>query len=154
MEPDFFLDVDLDDDVKLDDYNDTLSTYKEWKSIYREIKLNLLLEQGKRIEFDIDNISKFITIDSNDYDVVPVKNICCTVSGMTFILNDSKIEKLTLKLHCIENQNGEIVKAILKDGMFLTIKQVLIGNHLFFNMIPTSLQEHRDKQLEKIISKK
>jgi hypothetical protein len=153
MEPDFFLDVDLDDDVKLDDYNDALSTYKEWKSIYREIKLNLLLEQGKRIEFDIDNISKFITLDSND-DVVPMKNICCTVSGMTFILNDSKIEKLTLKVHCIENQNGEIVKAILKDGLFLTIKQVLIGNHLFFNMIPTSLQEHRDKQLEKIIPKK
>jgi hypothetical protein len=83
-----------------------------------------------------------------------MKNICCTVSGMTFILNDSKIEKLTLKVHCIENQNGEIVKAILKDGLFLTIKQVLIGNHLFFNMIPTSLQEHRDKQLEKIIPKK
>ena len=103
MEPDFFLDVDLDDDVKLDDYNDALSTYKEWKSIYREIKLNLLLEQGKRIEFDIDNISKFITLD-NDDDVVRVKNICC--------------------------------------------------NHLFFNMIPTSLQEHRDKQLEKIIPKK
>lgn len=159
MESDFFLDVDLDDDVKLDDYNDALSTYKEWKSIYREIKLNLLLEQGKRIEFDIDNISKFITLDSNDYEwasglVVPMKNICCTVSGMTFILNDSKIEKLTLKAHCIENQNGEIVKAILKDGMFLTIKQVLIGSHLFFNMIPTSLQEHRDKQLEKIIPKK
>ena len=135
MDPDFFLEVDLEDDVKLEDYNDALSTYSDWKSIYREIKLNLLLEQGKRIEFDIDNISKFITIDTND-DFVPMKNICCTESGMTFILNDSKIEKLTLKVHCIENQNGEIVKAILKDGLFLKIKQILKGNHLFFNMIP------------------
>ena len=42
MEPDFFLEVDLDDDVKLEDYNDALSTYSDWKSIYREIKLNLL----------------------------------------------------------------------------------------------------------------
>lgn len=135
MEPDFFLEVDLDDDVKLEDYNDALSTYSDWKATYREIKLNLLLEQGKRIEFDIDSISKFITLD-NDEDVVPVKNICCTVSGMTFILNDSKIEKLTLKVHCIQNQNGEIVKSILKEGQFLKIKQILKGNHLFFNMIP------------------
>ena len=135
MEPDFFLEVDLDDDVKLEDYNGALSTYSDWKATYREIKLNLLLEQGKRIEFDIDNISKFITLD-NEEDVVPVKNICCTVSGMTFILNDSKIEKLTLKVHCIQNQNGEIVKSILKEGQFLKIKQILKGNHLFFNMIP------------------
>jgi hypothetical protein len=135
MEPDFFLEVDLDDDVKLEDYNDALSTYSDWKATYREIKLNLLLEQGKRIEFDIDNISKFITLDS-DEDVVPVKNICCTVSGMTFILNDSKIEKLTLKVHCIKNPNGELVKEILKHGQFFKIKQVLKGNHLFFNMIP------------------
>lgn len=141
MEPDFLLDVDLDDDVKLDDYNDALSTYKEWKSIYREIKLNLLLEQGKRIEFDIDNISKFIILDGDDDIVhkplISVKNICCTVSGMTFILNDNKIEKLTLKVHCIENQNGEIVKEILKDGMLLKIKQILKNNHLFFNIVTT-----------------
>ena len=142
IEPDFLLEVDLDDDVKLEDYNDALSTYSAWKATYREIKLNLLLEQGKRIEFDIDNISKFITLD-NEEDVVPVleppypvKNICCTVSGMTFILNDSKIEKLTLKVHCIKNPNGELVKEILKDGKFLKIKQILKGNHLFFNMIP------------------
>lgn len=153
MSPDFLLEVDLDDDVKLEDYNDALSTYSDWKATYREIKLNLLLEQGKRIEFDIDNISKFITLD-NDEDVVPVKNICCTVSGMTFILNDSKIEKLTLKVHCIQNQNGEIVKSILKEGHFLKIKQILKGNHLFFNMIPISLKEHRDELLEKILAKK
>lgn len=133
MEPDFFLDVTLDDNVKLEDYDQALSTYNEWKSVYREIKLNLLLEQGKRIEFDINNISKFITLDSTE-DVVPIQNICCTVSGMTFILNDSKIEKLTLKVHCIQNQNGEIVKSILKDGLLLKIKQILNKNHLYFNI--------------------
>jgi len=134
MEPDFFLDVTLDDNVKLEDYDQALSTYNEWKSVYREIKLNLLLEQGKRIEFDINNISKFIILDGNTEDIIPVRSICCTVSGMTFILNGSKIEKLTLKAHCIENQNGEIVKAILKDGLILKIKQILNKNYLYFNI--------------------
>ncbi len=142
MEPELFLDVTLDDDVKLDDYNDALSTYKEWKSIYREIKLNLLLEQGKRIEFDIDNISKFITLDKNDIGSAPsVSELCGNVSGMVFILNNNKIEKLTLKIHIIENLQGKVVKELLKEDIKLVIKQRINGSHLYFNMIPTSLQE-------------
>ncbi len=142
MEPELFLDVTLDDDVKLDDYNDALSTYKEWKSIYREIKLNLLLEQGKRIEFDIDNISKFITLDKNDIGSAPsVSELCGNVSGMVFILNNNKIEKLTLKIRIIENLQGKVVKELLKEDIKLVIKQRINGSHLYFNMIPTSLQE-------------
>lgn len=44
---DYLLDVELEGDVKLSDYDMALSQYPDWKSFYREIKLNYLLEEGK-----------------------------------------------------------------------------------------------------------
>ena len=37
---DYLLNVDLEGDVRLSDYDKSLSQYPDWKSFYREIKLN------------------------------------------------------------------------------------------------------------------
>ena len=37
---------------KIDDYEDILSRFSNWKKYKREINLNQLLEDGKKIEFD------------------------------------------------------------------------------------------------------
>mgnify|MGYP000043853743 CR=1 FL=1 len=78
------LDVKLNNNT-LDQYDKALSTYNEWKSFYRDIKLSTLLE-GKRVQFDVDNIQKigmvndFVTLENPG----KMQTMAFNISGMTF----------------------------------------------------------------------
>lgn len=130
---DYLLDVELEGDVKLSDYDMALSQYPDWKSFYREIKLNYLLEEGKRLQFTIDNISKFVKLEDNIESELHYKDICGTVSGLIFIINNDKIEKLTLKFVVLEkNDAGKIVKNLIENKIKFTIKQFILEEHIHF----------------------
>jgi hypothetical protein len=135
---DYLFDVLLDDDLEFDDYNLALSSYPTWKSICREIKLNLLLEGGKKIQFDIDDIKhKYITLDDQTgywrhNQQVSLEKVCCSVIGMTFILNGNKIEKLTLKTKILTTYTGEVVKSIVETGIEIKVSQFIYGKILNF----------------------
>lgn len=128
----YFFDVILSDDLKFDDYNLALTSYPTWKSVYREIKLNFLLGGGKKIQFDIDDIQKYITLYDNYNHVVSLKKVCCSVKGMTFILNDNKIEKITLKSKILDTECGKIVKSIVDSGIEIKVSQFLYEKTLNF----------------------
>ena len=51
MEHTFSIDV---DGLKIDNYENYLSKFSNWKKYKREINLNLLLESGKKIEFEVE----------------------------------------------------------------------------------------------------
>ena len=104
------LNVKLDNNT-LDQYDKALSTYKEWKSFYRDIKLSTLLE-GKKVQFDVDNIQKigmvhyFITLENPG----KMQTMAFSISGMTFIIKDNNIEKLTLETEFLETECGQKLK--------------------------------------------
>ena len=129
---DYLFDVILADDLEFDDYNESLSNYPTWKSIYREIKLNFLLEGGKKVQFDIDDIQKYITLDDRHSHQVSLKKVCCSITGMTFILNDNKIEKLTLKSKILDTECGKIVKSIIDVDIEVKVSQFIYGKTLNF----------------------
>jgi len=132
---DYLLDVELEGDVKLSDYDMALSQYPDWKSFYREIKLNYLLEESKRLQFTIDNISKFVKLEEVEgvqFDL-HYKNICGTVSGLVFIINNDRIEKLTLKFVVLEkNYAGKIFKNLIENKIEFSIKQFILEEHIHF----------------------
>ena len=130
---DYLFDVILADDLEFDDYNLALSSYPTWKSVYREIKLNYLLEGSKKIQFDIDDIQKYITLDDVHQHQVSLKQVCCSITGMTFILNDNKIEKLTLKSKILDTECGKIVKSIIDSGIEIKVSQFI--HHKTLNFI-------------------
>ena len=129
---DYLFDVILADDLEFDDYNESLSNYPTWKSIYREIKLNFLLEGGKKVQFDIDDIQKYITLDDKHQHQVSLQKVCCSITGMTFILNDNKIEKLTLKSKILDTECGKIVKSIIDVDIEVKVSQFIYGKTLNF----------------------
>ena len=129
---DYLFDVILGDDLEFDDYNLALSNYPTWKSIYREIKLNFLLEGGKKVQFDIDDIQKYITLDDKHQHQVSLQKVCCSITGMTFILNDNKIEKLTLKSKILDTECGKIVKSIIDVDIEVKVSQFIYGKTLNF----------------------
>ena len=130
---DYVFDVILGDDLKFDDYNLALSSYPTWKSVYREIKLNYLLEGSKKIQFDIDDIQKYITLDDVHQHQVSLKQVCCSITGMTFILNNNKIEKLTLKSKILDTECGKIIKSIIDTGIEIKVSQFI--HHKTLNFI-------------------
>ena len=129
---DYLFDVILGDDLEFDDYNETLSSYPTWKSIYREIKLNYLLEGSKKLQFDIDDIQKYITLDDRHEHQISLKKVCCSISGMTFILNNNKIEKITLKSKILDTECGKIVKSIIDVDIEIKVSQFIYGKTLNF----------------------
>lgn len=130
---DYVFDVILGDDLEFDDYNEALTSYPTWKSVYREIKLNYLLEGSKKIQFDIDDIQKYITLDDSYTHQVSLQKVCCSITGMTFILNSNKIEKLTLKSKILDTECGKIVKSIIDSGIEIKVSQFI--HHKTLNFI-------------------
>lgn len=119
----------------LDQYDKALSTYNEWKSFYRDIKLSTLLE-GKRVQFDIDNIQKigmvhdFITLENPG----KLETMAFSISGMTFIIKDNDIEKLTLKAEFLDTDCGNKLKEIYDSGIEIEVRQVFTERNVSFTI--------------------
>jgi len=119
----------------LDQYDKALSTYNEWKSFYRDIKLSTLLE-GKRVQFDIDNIQKigmvhdFVTLENPG----KLQTMAFSISGMTFIIKDNNIEKLTLEAEFLETDCGKKLKELYDAGIELEVRQVFTDRNVSFTI--------------------
>jgi hypothetical protein len=119
----------------LDQYDKALSTYNEWKSFYRDIKLSTLLE-GKKVQFDIDNIQKigmvhdFVTLENPG----KLQTMAFSISGMTFIIKDNNIEKLTLEAEFLETDCGKKLKEIYDAGIELEVRQVFTDRNVSFTI--------------------
>ena len=119
----------------LDQYDKALSTYNEWKSFYRDIKLSTLLE-GKKVQFDVDNIQKigmvqdFVTLENPG----KLQTMAFTISGMTFIIKDNNIEKLTIEAEFLETEFGQKLKEIYDAGIELEVRQVFTERNISFTI--------------------
>ena len=128
------LNVNLNNNT-LDQYDKALSTYNEWKSFYRDIKLSTLLE-GKKVQFDIDNIQKigmvhdFVTLENTG----KLQTMAFSISGITFIIKDNNIEKLTLEAEFLETDCGKKLKEIYDAGIELEVRQVFTERNISFTI--------------------
>ncbi len=119
----------------LDQYDKALSTYNEWKSFYRDIKLSTLLE-GKKVQFDVDNIQKigmvqdFITLENPG----KLQTMAFSIGGMTFIIKDNNIEKLTIEAEFLETDCGKKLKEIYDAGIELEVRQVFTERNISFTI--------------------
>lgn len=119
----------------LDQYDKALSTYNEWKSFYRDIKLSTLLE-GKKVQFDVDNIQKigmvndFVTLENPG----KMQTMAFNISGMTFIIKDNNIERLTLEAEFLETECGKKLKEIYDAGIELEVRQVFTERNISFTI--------------------
>jgi hypothetical protein len=119
----------------LDQYDKALSTYNEWKSFYRDIKLSTLLE-GKKVQFDVDNIQKigmvqdFVTLENPG----KLQTMAFSISGMTFIIKDNNIENLTLEAEFLETDCGKKLKEIYDAGIELEVRQVFTERNVSFTI--------------------
>lgn len=119
----------------LDQYDKVLSTHNEWKSFYRDIKLSTLLE-GKKVQFDVNNIQKigmvhdFVTLENPG----KMQTMAFNISGMTFIIKDNNIERLTLEADFLETECGKSLKELYDTGVELEVRQVFTERNVSFTI--------------------
>lgn len=117
------------DNNKIEDYNKVLSAYKEWKSFYRDIKLNTILE-SKRIQFDIGDIFIMGSVTGN----MSLKTIAFIVNEMVFIINNNNIDKLTISGKFTDTEYGTKLKKMYDTGIEFEISQIFNRETLSFNI--------------------
>ena len=121
------------DNNNLDQYDNMLSRFKVWSRYKREIKLNLILESNKKIEFKVDIEDHkygaiYVSSISSELDNVDhsINNACAVVKSMTFIINGNSIESLKIEIKTISTYYGKIISEILKSGISVKINQYVI----------------------------
>jgi hypothetical protein len=119
--------VDLDD-VKIENYEKILSRFGNWKKYKREINLNQLLEEGKKIQFDIEiqntTMVFYISVsDSQNSHTTSLTNACSVMKKLTFIILENKILKLEAELKLLDTNWGKEIKKLTESGLKLKLYQ-------------------------------
>jgi len=122
-------DVILENDVELTHYDRLLAKFPQWTQYKREIKLNVLLNEGKRIGFDVTEISNINTPiygslgKPKDHDI-SLKSIAFFVRAMSFIIKDNKVDELKIEVKILDNTSGKELKCLLESNCPIIAKQL------------------------------
>lgn len=110
-------------DIKLESYEKILSRFSDWKKYKREININQLLEEGKKIQFDIEIINNtmafHVSVKNSEYKYTT----SLTINKLTFIILDNKVLKLEAELNLLDTQLGNIIKNLVESGLELKLNQ-------------------------------
>jgi len=113
---------------KIDDYEDILSRFSNWKKYKREINLNQLLEEGKKIEFEVEipnnhSVLYVSVIDKIDTGITSLVNVCSVIKKMTFIILNNEVLKLIVEINLLTTNWGKIITNLLESGIELKLLQ-------------------------------
>ena len=110
------------DNIEISSYEDILSRFSNWKKYKREINLNHLLEEDKKVQFEVEienNSSVFYVSTSDDSSnnflyTTSLVNVCAVINKFTFITKWGKTIKnilesdIDLKLYQHKDIKGQI----------------------------------------------
>lgn len=132
------------EETKIENYEKILSRFGSWKKYKREINLNQLLNEGKKIQFDIEIQNNpmvfYVSVNEGKYQYTKsLQNVCSTIKKLTFIIIDGKVLNLQAELKLLDTNCGKLIKSLIKSGLDLKLNQhVNIENQIdnFYFEIP------------------
>ncbi len=119
---------------RIEDYEDILSKFSNWKEYKREINLNQLLEEGKKIEFQVEiennqGVLYVSVFDKIDTSIARARlsprlvNVCSVIHKMTFVILNNKVLKLNVEIKLLTTKWGKIIKSLLESDIDLKLHQ-------------------------------
>lgn len=130
------IEVKLDDNT-IDQYDEILSNFPNWKETYRKIKLMGLLNDNKKLEFEIniDNSNFFVSFGDNS--PTTLLNASAILTKLIFIIDINKV--VDLKIECSPISTiGNSLKDYIEQGIEIIAKQKYRnGNIRGFDLIPS-----------------
>jgi hypothetical protein len=114
------------DGIKLSQFEDKLQKWPNWIQFKREIKLNSLLE-GKRIQFDIEDITEYGKLGNNRSSDPMLSDIVFAVKSISMIIKDDFIEELEIEWRPLQTESGRTI-GLLDSGIELEISMSFIDD--------------------------
>ena len=117
---------------KIDDYEDILSRFSNWKKYKREINLTQLLEDDKKIEFQVEipnnhsvlYVSVSDELDSNiTMEFGSLVNVCSVIQKMTFVILNGEVLKLNIEIKLLTTKWGKTISNLLESDIDLKLHQ-------------------------------
>lgn len=122
------------DNNTLDQYDVLLSRFNDWIKYKRDIKLNSLLESGKRIEFTVELEYSPIYIsavaDDDETKINNLHNACAIVKYMKFIINENRVESLNLEISTLSTYYGKIIYELINSGIEIKLNQYINNGNI------------------------
>ena len=113
---------------KIDDYEDILSRFSNWKAYKREINLTQLLEDDKKIEFQVEipnnhSVLYVSVSDELDSTITSLVNVCSVIQKMTFVILSNKVLKLNVEIKLLTTRWGKTISNLLESDIDLKLHQ-------------------------------
>lgn len=113
---------------RIEDYEDILSIFSNWIEYKREINLNQLLEQDKKIEFDVEIINDsgvlYVSVfHDTDTNIKSLINVCSVIKKMTFVILNNKVISLKIEINLLTTKWGKIITNIIGSDIDLKLQQ-------------------------------
>ena len=113
---------------RIEDYEDILSRFSNWKEYKREINLSQLLEEGKKIEFQVEipnnqSVLYVSVFDKIDTKITSLVNVCSVIQKMTFVILNNGVLKLSIEIKLLTTKWGKIITNLLESDIDLKLHQ-------------------------------
>ena len=118
--------VTLDEVIHMDCFKSLLEKYRDFKSCYREIKINSIT--GKKSQFEISQMNPpilcgFENQEDSNYNVFRLKDSCFTINSIDLIVNNKlEILDINLKIKILDTDNGRLLETIVDQVEFRVYK--------------------------------
>jgi lysyl-tRNA synthetase class I len=113
---------------KIEDYEKLLSRYSNWKKYKREINLNQILEDSKKIEFEIEFLNNHSVLYISLYNKNNVidsllRNACASITKMKFIILNNKVLNLIVYYSKLSTGSGKTLENNINSDIDLKLYQ-------------------------------
>jgi lysyl-tRNA synthetase class I len=113
---------------KIEDYEKLLSRYSTWKEYKREINLNQILEDSKKIEFEIEFLNNHSVLYISLYNKNNVidsllRNACASITKMKFIILNNKVLNLIVYYSKLSTGSGKTLENNINSDIDLKLYQ-------------------------------
>ncbi len=131
------VDVKLENFHNLECFKNILEKYRDYKSFYREIKINSLL--GNKSQFDITNMNPPLicgldTVSSDEYSF-RLKDSTFSINSMSFVVDkDLNVIKINLDINILETPNGKILLNLLEIGHTIDFRVVILHSYNYYEI--------------------
>ena len=124
---------------KIDDYEDILSRFSNWKAYKREINLTQLLEDDKKIEFQVEipnnhSVLYVSVSDELDSTITSLVNVCSVIQKMTFVILNNKVLKLNVEIKLLTTRWGKTISNLLESDIDLKLHQHKNIDNFYFEL--------------------
>ena len=104
-------------EVPIEYFDNHFCRFKDWNSSKRELKINSILNPELKIKFEIGSIkttSQAILgyFGKKDLKTHSLTTLCFIVESMIFIMKNSLIESIELKIKPINKENNDLIREL------------------------------------------